>query len=125
MIVGIPGTGIGGLYYLFIALWMPIRELYCRLKRGGCLMRKHLVKRQLLITACIIMGMWATGKSIALLITLIFLHHNGVHVKGVNNVAVNNIFHITPFLLAMVVLMFVYMSIHALRFYIFYYEMKK
>jgi len=24
---GIPGTGIGGLYYVFLALWLPFREL--------------------------------------------------------------------------------------------------
>lgn len=33
MVVGLPGTGIGGLFYLFMAFWMPFHELY-RLARG-------------------------------------------------------------------------------------------
>lgn len=28
MVVGVPGTGIGGLFYLFMAVLMPIRELW-------------------------------------------------------------------------------------------------
>lgn len=27
MIAGLPGTGIGGLFYMLIALWMPVNEV--------------------------------------------------------------------------------------------------
>ena len=29
---GLPGTGIGGLFYVLLALWMPVAELYATLR---------------------------------------------------------------------------------------------
>ena len=28
MFAGLPGTGIGGIFYLLLTLWMPVHELY-------------------------------------------------------------------------------------------------
>jgi len=35
MIVGLPGTGLGGVYYALLILLMPFRELWLRGRRGS------------------------------------------------------------------------------------------
>lgn len=32
---GLPGTGLGGLFYILLALWMPVRELYLAARGRG------------------------------------------------------------------------------------------
>jgi hypothetical protein len=58
---GIPGTGIGGLFYLVSALAMPLRELRSRprgAKRGS---RWSVIAGQVAMASGVIAGMWATG----------------------------------------------------------------
>lgn len=35
MVAGLPGTGVGGLFYLLLILGMPAREFWRSLRRGG------------------------------------------------------------------------------------------
>jgi len=58
MIAGLPGTGIGGLYYVLSALWMPIRQL----THGTDKTQWKLIGRQLAIAACVVVTMWLTGE---------------------------------------------------------------
>ncbi len=61
MTVGLPGTGIGGMFYLLSALAMPLREAY-RLARGRAAPgRWAVVAGQIAIAGGIIAGLWATG----------------------------------------------------------------
>lgn len=39
MVAGLPGTGIGGLFYLALVLWMPLRELALLLRGRSSLAR--------------------------------------------------------------------------------------
>jgi len=55
---GIPGTGIGGLFYLVSALAMPLREM--RGRRGGG-PRWSVIAGQVAMASGVIAGMWATG----------------------------------------------------------------
>ena len=32
---GLPGTGVGGLFYVLLALWMPVRELWATARGRG------------------------------------------------------------------------------------------
>ena len=43
MTVGLPGAGIGGVFYLLCALWMPFRELASALQRDEAPSRLRLV----------------------------------------------------------------------------------
>jgi len=61
MIVGIPGVGFGGIFYLCSALLMPFRELARTLRRDERPLRWALVARQSFIAAGILVAMWATG----------------------------------------------------------------
>ena len=61
MTVGLPGVGIGGIFYLVSALLMPVREL-ARVARGEPGERRWgLVAQQCAIAAGILVALWATG----------------------------------------------------------------
>lgn len=53
---GLPGAGVGGLFYILSALWMPICELW-RLRRGDTPGQWPLVARQFAIAVGIVASM--------------------------------------------------------------------
>jgi hypothetical protein len=57
---GLPGTGIGGIFYLASTLAMPLREAYRRV-RGRAGGRWRVVTAQLAIAGGILGAMWVTG----------------------------------------------------------------
>lgn len=61
MNVGLPGTGIGGLFYLLSALLMPIREICLALNKGSRFSHKRLILTQCAIAIGILAGIWLTG----------------------------------------------------------------
>lgn len=109
MVAGMPGTGIGGLFYLLIALWMPIRELYFIVRKQSSPERWRIVKRHIFLTLCLIMGMWATGELIGRLL---------LHLRIINGQSAHNILRLSPFLLMLATLMFVYLVVQVIRFYV-------
>lgn len=60
MIVGLPGTGIGGLFYLFMALWMPINELYRLVQGRSSLERWKFIAFNWIMVAGILGTLWVT-----------------------------------------------------------------
>ena len=60
MTAGLPGTGIGGMFYLISALATPLREAYLRV-RGRRSRGWRLVVGQTALAGSIIGGLWATG----------------------------------------------------------------
>lgn len=61
MNVGLPGTGLGGLFYLLTALLMPLVELIQTL-RGRTAWRRWLIAvQQAGLASGILAGLWATG----------------------------------------------------------------
>ncbi|HEX9487529.1 MAG TPA: tetratricopeptide repeat protein [Gemmatimonadales bacterium] len=60
MTAGLPGTGIGGMFYLLSALATPLREGYLRL-RGRRSRGWGLVAAQTTLASAILAGLWATG----------------------------------------------------------------
>jgi len=71
MIAGLPGTGIGGLFYLLASGWMAFRESWSKLKKRHDLSRSKIVRGQLLLGLIIVAGMWAMGESIGRLLSLL------------------------------------------------------
>ncbi len=117
MVVGIPGTGIGGLFYILMALWMPVRELYLKMKRRGS-ERGRAVVHQFCITLGIVAGMWATGEFFGIVLALGLGVDKNVksasHLSAVTRY-VHNFLHLTPFLLTLGVLISVYVAVLVLR----------
>ena len=58
MIVGVPGTGIGSMFYMLLAVCMPIRESIRTLKGRTNLRRWGFITLQLLFVSGIIAAMW-------------------------------------------------------------------
>jgi hypothetical protein len=61
MNAGLPGTGIGGLFYVVLALLMPLRELYLTARGRSSPERWRLVLQQTLIACGIVASLAATG----------------------------------------------------------------
>jgi len=58
MNVGLPGTGLGSLFYLCLVLYMPFRELYFLARGKSSLERWKMVGFQWIIFSCILFVMW-------------------------------------------------------------------
>jgi tetratricopeptide (TPR) repeat protein len=73
MTVGLPGAGIGGIFYLLSALWMPFHALSIRIMQvlgfsvaeGRRAPSWNLIGRQFVIALAIIAGLWTTGWALA------------------------------------------------------------
>jgi hypothetical protein len=61
MSVGLPGTGVGGLFYLLCALAMPLRELARAVRGRGCPRSRHAAARQGVMAAGVAGGIWFAG----------------------------------------------------------------
>lgn len=72
MNVGLPGTGLGGLFYLSTTLAMLFVEIYITLRGKSSFKRWHLVLKQLIIAFSIIAGITLT----AYLLSLTILPHS-------------------------------------------------
>jgi hypothetical protein len=59
MTVGLPGTGIGGIFYLLLAICMPAREFVRTIKGKTNLKRWGFIILQLLFVVGVISAMWA------------------------------------------------------------------
>jgi hypothetical protein len=68
MNAGLPGTGIGGLFYIATALWMPAHRLLARRSGGGREWRR--IAAQLGIAVGILVALGATGWMLAGLLSL-------------------------------------------------------
>ena len=65
MTVGLPGAGIGGLFYLLTAFLMPVRELGLTLRGRSSVKRWRGVVLQVGLAAGIIGGLWVTAWSLS------------------------------------------------------------
>src|SRR2546426_2697156 len=59
MTAGVPGTGIGGLFYLVAALLLPLRGLMLRMR--GARVPWPTLFRQMRLAVGVFLGIWATG----------------------------------------------------------------
>ena len=59
MNIGLPGAGVGGLYYLACTIFMPIKEVYLCLTKPGHKFRYRFVITQLGIASGIVLGLIA------------------------------------------------------------------
>lgn len=64
MTVGIPGTGIGGLFYILAALLLPLRGLFLRCRHIHVAWKRILKKSALALG--VLLGIWTSGWLIGL-----------------------------------------------------------
>lgn len=65
MNAGLPGTGIGGLFYVVLALVMPLRELYLTARGRSSRERWRLVLQQALMACGIVAALATTWWALA------------------------------------------------------------
>lgn len=70
MNAGLPGTGIGGVFYLLSALWMPFHEIHKTLGKKNQPQRTRLILVQVSLALGIIAGIWFTGWLLGELLVL-------------------------------------------------------
>jgi hypothetical protein len=58
MFAGLPGTGIGGIFYLLLTLWMPIHELYLTFTGRSSLARWRFIGVRWCLFAAVLGVMW-------------------------------------------------------------------
>jgi hypothetical protein len=74
MTVGLPGTGIGGLYYVLLALWMPFQELGRTLVGRGSRARWRLVAGQASISLAMLTALSGEAWLLERVLFWIILH---------------------------------------------------
>lgn len=70
MTPGIPGAGVGGLFYLLSALWMPFREAWRVIGGRSSPERRRIVKQQVSIAVAILVSMGGTAWLLAFVVTM-------------------------------------------------------
>lgn len=110
MTAGIPGTGIGGLFYLIAALAMPLRAAwqYGRGQRDA----RHLalMMKQVAMAVAIILAVWLTGVVAGLWPT------TGFSMVGGHRVPVPAVFMLAPVILTFATLASVLFIVEMLHF---------
>ena len=71
MIAGLPGTGLGGMYYLLSILVMCGKEAVHRIRGTGDRVKSRIAREQVLILAGAMATMWLNGMAIQYLLRLL------------------------------------------------------
>jgi hypothetical protein len=115
MIVGIPGTGIGGLFCLLSALWLPIRGLLRHAR--GRVSRFPSALRQAALAVGILVGLWLTGELLGM---VVFRALPGAGpqaiVAGMVTPGTTNLFRAASLMIGAVTLGVVLMTVRVARF---------
>jgi len=82
MTAGVPGTGIGGLFYLMAALLLPVRGLLLRMRGGRVSWR--MVAKLLFLAIGVFLGIWATWWLLGLaIVPAAETVEAAIHVRGI------------------------------------------
>jgi hypothetical protein len=100
MTPGMPGAGIGGIFYLLSAVLMPFRELYRTLRGRSSRARWLGVGRQVGLASMIGGSVWATGWFLGLLLR----PRAGNGASSAEIARVSNVLGVGPLIAALVAL---------------------
>ena len=74
MTAGLPGTGLGGLYYLLSILLMCAKEVVHRIRGTGNATKSRIAREQVLILSGAMVTLWLNGMAIQYLLRLLPRH---------------------------------------------------
>ena len=69
MTAGLPGTGVGGLFYMLSGILMPFREAYRALRGQSDARSRRLVAYQTVMALGVVGGIWVTGWLLGVIIS--------------------------------------------------------
>lgn len=117
MSVGLPGSGIGGIFYLVSALWMPFDGAIRSVRRRR-LPRLRLAARQGLLAFGIVAALYLTGVGLEHLVMSLQAHAasvGGVHAVTRSQAGIPRVFREASVLLTFGTLSMVLLSVQVLR----------
>jgi hypothetical protein len=112
---GLPGTGIGGLFYTLTALWMPVCEIWRRYQ-GGATRRWSLVATQFAIAAGVVAA--TAGVFWVLDTTLFLLQHATSHAAAVGTTHANWTLRVSALVTTSSVLTTLLSAVHMTRLFL-------
>lgn len=110
MNVGLPGAGIGGLYYLICTAVMPFKEIFMTLTKPKHQFRYRLVFSQLSIASAIVLGFISIYK----LLNTLFKAKSSLQVS-INNISFLPSYSL-PIFISLALLIFILVVIELLAF---------
>lgn len=115
MTAGLPGVGIGGIFYLASAIMMPVRSLLATVTGRAAEARWRVALRQAGIAAGILVALWATGLALGWIIATAFPRAMVTSAAGVAPAHVRNVVRTGALLLSFGTLAAVLMFVQLLR----------
>jgi hypothetical protein len=115
MTAGLPGVGIGGIFYLASAIMMPVRSLVATVTGRAHEARWRVALQQAGIAAGILAVLWATGLVLGWIITTAFPHALGTNAAGVTPAHARNVVRTSALLLSFGTLAVVLLLVQVLR----------
>ena len=116
MTAGIPGTGVGGLFYMLSGILMPFREAYRAALGKSDARSRRLVAYQTLMALGVVAGIWVTGWLLGLMLSSAPAVAAAVH--GAHHVVVahaSNVVRVMAFFIALATLAFVLGAVQVAR----------
>ncbi len=115
MTAGLPGVGIGGIFYVVSALFMPVRAAVLTARGRRADARWGLALRQAGIAAGILGALWLTGWVIAEALRVFAPHVLAGTGRGAGGVAAGNVVKVTAIALSLVTLTIVVGAVQLAR----------
>ena len=115
MTAGLPGVGIGGIFYLASAIMMPVRSLYAVLTGRAHEARWRVALQQAAIAGGILGALWLTGLAIGWGIATVLPHSAIAGVTGAAPSHVRSVVRTSALLLSFGTLAAVLLCVQLLR----------
>lgn len=115
MTAGLPGVGIGGIFYLASAIMMPMRSLYAMLTGRAHEARWRVALVQASIAGGILGALWLTGLALGWIITTAFPHAAVLSGTGATPEHVRNVVRTSALVLSLGTLAAVLLVVQVLR----------
>lgn len=115
MTAGLPGVGIGGIFYLASAIVMPVRSLYAVLTGRAHEARWRIALQQAAIAGGILVALWMTGLALGWIILTMFPHATIAGVSGASSTHARSVVRTSALLLSLGTLAAVLLFVQVLR----------
>ncbi len=115
MTAGLPGTGVGGLFYMLCGIVMPFREAYRAVRGKSDARSRRLVAYQTLMALGVVAGIWATGWLLGLMINWAPTAAAAAHGAGHVATHASNVVRLMAFFVAFATLAFVLAAVQVAR----------
>ena len=117
MTPGIPGAGIGGLFYVFSALVLSVRHGWRRMRRQQTVASSRDVALLAALAAGIALGVWLAGWLVGLLVTPVFTDPSRASTTALfhGHVVVRNVIRVAALIVGVATLAFVMLGVELAR----------